>query len=70
MNAKMTQRFYNIILLPNVQQNILRYKKLNYHLYMAVKKAMFKTGAFFKGFLLPLAEIATTRDAIIVGSIL
>ena len=37
---------------------------------MAVKKAMFKTGAFFKGFLLPLAEIATTRDAIIVGSIL
>ena len=37
---------------------------------MAVKKAMFKTGAFFKGFLLPLAEIATTRDAIIIGSIL
>ena len=37
---------------------------------MAIKKAMFKTGAFFKGFLLPLAEQATTRDAIIVGSIL
>ena len=56
LNAKMTQRFYNVILLPNVQANILKYKKLNYHLYMAVKKAMFKTGAFFKGFLLPLAE--------------
>jgi len=52
----MAQRFYNVILLPNVQNNILKYKKLNYHLYMAVKKAMFKTGAFFKGFLLPLAE--------------
>jgi len=37
---------------------------------MAVKKAMFKTGPFFNGFLLPLAEIATTRDAIIIGSIL
>jgi len=37
---------------------------------MAVKKAMFKTGAFFKGFLLPLAETATTREAIIIGSIL
>lgn len=37
---------------------------------MAVKKAMFKTGAFFKGFLLPLAENANTREAIIIGSIL
>jgi essential nuclear protein 1 len=70
LNAKMTQRFYNVILLPNVQNNILKYKKLNYHLYMAVKKAMFKTGAFFKGFLLPLAENASTREAIIIGSIL
>jgi hypothetical protein len=37
---------------------------------MAVKKAMFKINAFFKGFLLPLAETATTREAIIIGSIL
>lgn len=37
---------------------------------MAVKKALFKPGAFFKGFLLPLAENATTREAIIIGSIL
>ena len=36
---------------------------------MAVKKAMFKIGAFFKGFLLPLAEEASTREAIIIGSI-
>lgn len=69
-NSKMAQRYYNIILLPAVQQNVEQYKKLNYHLYMAVKKAMFKTSAFFKGFLLPLAEEATTREAIIVGSIL
>ena len=37
---------------------------------MAVKKAMFKTGPFFKGFLLPLAQDANTREAIIIGSIL
>ena len=37
---------------------------------MAVKKAMFKIGAFFKGFLIPLAQNATTREAIIIGSIL
>ena len=70
LNAKMAQRFYNVILLPAIQRNIATYKKLNYHLYMAVKKAMFKTGAFFKGLLLPLAEQATTREAIIIGSIL
>ena len=31
---------------------------------------MFKVGAFFKGFLLPLAEEASTREAVIIGSIL
>lgn len=66
----MAQRFYNVILLPAVHRNIETYKKLNYHLYMAVKKSMFKTGAFFKGFLLPLAIEANTREAIIIGSIL
>ena len=51
----MTQRFYNIILLPAVRENIETYKKLNYHLYMALKKALFKPAAFFKGLLLPIA---------------
>lgn len=37
---------------------------------MAIKKAMFKTGAFFKGFLLPMAEDANAREAVIVGSVL
>lgn len=37
---------------------------------MAIKKSIFKTSAFYKGFLLPLAEDATAREAIIVGSIL
>lgn len=66
----MTQRFYNLVLLPNVRENIMTYKKLNYHLYMALKKALFKPGAFFKGILLPIAEDATSREAVIIGSIL
>jgi essential nuclear protein 1 len=38
---------------------------------MALKKALFKPAAFFKGFLLPMAEHEpTSREAIIVGSIL
>lgn len=61
MNAKMVQRYYSVILLPAVRENIATYKKLNVHLYKAVKKAIFKTAAFFKGFLLPLAEDATAE---------
>jgi essential nuclear protein 1 len=37
---------------------------------MAVKKAVSKTAAFFKGFLLPLSEDSTAREAVIIGSIL
>jgi essential nuclear protein 1 len=59
-----------MVLFPAVRENIATYKKLNCHLYMAVKKAVFKTGAFFKGFLLPLAEEASAREAVILGSIL
>ena len=71
LNGKMVQRFYNLVLLQQVRENITTYKKLNYHLYMALKKALFKPAAFFKGFLLPLAEEEpTSREAIIVGSIL
>lgn len=70
MNDKMVQRFYSLVLLENVRDNIYKFKKLNCHLYNAVKKAMFKIGAFFRGFLLPLAEDATAREAVIIGSIL
>ena len=37
---------------------------------MALKKALFKPAAFFKGILLPLAEDCTSREAVIIGSIL
>lgn len=45
----MAQRFYNLVLLPRVQDDIAEYKRLNFHLYMALKKALFKPGAWFKG---------------------
>lgn len=69
-NAQMAQRFYNLVLLPMVRSDIDENKKLNYHLYMAVKKAVFKPNAFFKGFLLPLAQDCSSREAAIIGSIL
>lgn len=45
----MAQRFYNLVLLPRVRDDIAEYKRLNFHLYMALKKALFKPGAWFKG---------------------
>ncbi|CAF1327330.1 unnamed protein product [Adineta ricciae] len=72
MDAKMAQRFYNIILLPRIRDDIDEYKKLNFHLYMALRKALFKPSAFFKGIILPLCEsgTCTLREAVILGSIL
>ncbi|CAD5114335.1 DgyrCDS3473 [Dimorphilus gyrociliatus] len=72
LNAKMAQRFFNLVLLPRIRDDISEYKRLNFHLYMALKKSLFKPAAFFKGVLLPLAECGncTLREAIIVSSIL
>merc|ERR1712029_534855 len=69
---KMAQRFMNQLLLPRVRDEIDSYQKLNYHIYQALRKALFKPGAFFKGFLLPLCEggDCTLREAIIIGSVL
>lgn len=72
LKERMAQRFYNLVLLPRIRDDIAEYKKLNFHLYSALKKALFKPGAWFKGILLPLCEsgTCTLREAIIIGSIL
>nr|XP_045011606.1 bystin isoform X4 [Jaculus jaculus] len=72
LKERMAQRFYNLVLLPRVRDDIAEYKRLNFHLYMALKKALFKPGAWFKGILIPLCEsgTCTLREAVIVGSII
>ena len=49
--------FYNIVLLERVRADIRSNRRLNYHLYMALKKSLYKPAAFYKGILLPLAEV-------------
>ncbi|KAJ3125730.1 hypothetical protein HK098_008252 [Nowakowskiella sp. JEL0407] len=68
----MAQKFYNMVLLEHVRNDIAETKKLNYHLYMALKKALYKPKAFFKGILIPLCEdgSCTLREAAIIGSVL
>uniref|UniRef100_A0A914VFM0 Bystin n=1 Tax=Plectus sambesii TaxID=2011161 RepID=A0A914VFM0_9BILA len=72
LNAKMCQRFYNLLLLPRIRDDIEEYKKLNFHLYQALRKSLYKPAAFFKGILLPLCEsgTCTLREATIIGSVL
>lgn len=69
----MAQRFYNIILLPRLRDDIAEYKKLNFHLYNALKRSLYKPAAFYKGLILPLCEDSaetTLREAVIISSIL
>lgn len=72
LKEKMAQRFYNLVLLPRIRDDIAEYKRLNFHLYQALRKALFKPGAFMKGILLPLCESGTCslREAIIISSVL
>lgn len=58
LKEAMAQRFFNLVLLPRVRDDISYYKRLNYHLYQALYKAMFKPAAFFKGVLLPLCMVS------------
>ena len=51
------QRFLNTILLPRLRDEISAHKRLSPHLYECVFKACFRPGAFYKGIILPLAEV-------------
>lgn len=68
-----SQRFFSGVLLPHVRNSIQETGKLNPHLYMALKKAIYKPSAFFKGIIFPLCEHdakCTLREAAIISSIL
>ncbi|KAK7284160.1 hypothetical protein RJT34_18901 [Clitoria ternatea] len=70
--AKKAERFYKLVLLPRVREDIKKNKRLHFALYQALKKALYKPAAFFKGILFPLCEsrTCTLREAVIVGSII
>ncbi len=67
-----TQLFLRNVLLDRVREDILETKKLNVHLFNALKKALYKPAAFFKGFLFPLLtdNNCTLREATIISSVL
>ena len=73
LKTDMAQKFYNIILLPRLRDDISEFKKLNFHLYNALKRSLYKPAAFYKGIILPLCEDsaeASLREAVIISSII
>lgn len=38
-------------------EDITENKRLNYHLYRSLKKAIYKPAAFYKGIILPICEV-------------
>ncbi|XP_057848576.2 bystin [Cryptomeria japonica] len=72
LNAKMAQRFCNLVLLPRVREDINKTKRLHFALYQALKKSLYKPPAFFKGILMPLCQSRTCnlREAFIIGSVI
>jgi essential nuclear protein 1 len=70
LNSAMAQRFYNLVLLPAMREDIGSNGRLHFHLYQALKKALYKPQAFLRGLLLPLAaESCTLKEATILASI-
>lgn len=73
LQANEAQKFIEKVLLEKFRSSIEDSDdhSLNYHIYRALKKSLYKPGAFFKGFLLPLVDgYCTVREATIAASVL
>lgn len=73
LSAKEAQKFVISVLLTRFREEIEFNEdhNLNYHVYRALKKSLYKPAAFFKGFLFPLVESGcNVREATIAASVL
>jgi essential nuclear protein 1 len=61
-----------MVILERVREDIHETKKLNVHLFNALKKGLYKPAAWFKGFLFPLvgSGTCTLREAHIISAVL
>jgi len=69
---EVVQRFFEMVLLEKVREDIYETKKLNVHLFAALKKGLYKPAAWFKGILFPLvgSHTCTLREAQIISGVL
>jgi essential nuclear protein 1 len=65
------EEFYRSWLVPAVRRDLANNKKLNVHLYDGLKKALYKTNAWFKGIMFELCDEGTLmREVKVVESLL
>lgn len=57
MKPPQAQLFLSVVLLDAVREDIQENKRLNVQYYEALKRALYKPGAFFKGVLFPMLEV-------------
>ncbi|KAF5363856.1 hypothetical protein D9756_000596 [Leucocoprinus leucothites] len=71
MKPPQAQLFLSVVLLDAIREDIDQNKKLNVQYYEALKRALYKPGAFFKGIIFPMLDQGCTlKQAAIVASIL
>ncbi|KAK7061360.1 Bystin-domain-containing protein [Favolaschia claudopus] len=71
MKPPQAQLFLSVVLLDAIREDIQQNKKLSVHYYDALRRALYKPGAFFKGIIFPMLDQGTTlKEAAIVASVL
>ncbi|KII96008.1 hypothetical protein PLICRDRAFT_98163 [Plicaturopsis crispa FD-325 SS-3] len=71
MKPAQAQLFLEVVLLDAIREDIHENKKLNPHYYEALKRALYKPSAVFKGIVFPMLESGCTlKESAIVASIL
>ena len=73
LQASEAQKFVEMVLLERFRSSIEDSEdhSVNYHVYRALKKSLYKPAAFFKGFLFPLVDShCSVREATIAASVL
>ncbi len=63
MKPKQAQLFLSVVLLDAIREDIQQNKKLNVQYYEALKKALYKPSAFFKGIIFPMLDVRTLSQS-------
>ena len=58
MKPAQAQLFLSVVLLDAIRGDIQENKKLNVHYFEALKKSLYKPGAFFKGIIFPMLDVS------------
>lgn len=68
--SQRTLEFFRLYLLPRIVKDIKETKKLNYHLFRALQKGLYRPASWIKGILMPFVEAqdSTLKQAQIISA--